>query len=74
MFKYKLNHDIDEQTCLSYYLVLTHRFSSYFTESGLYTKSYSIGQTRWNGLKIGECGLNKMINKFVHQYCDLISI
>ena len=32
----------------------------------IYTKSYSIGQTRWNGLKIGECGLNNMINKFVH--------
>ena len=40
----------------------------------IYTKSYSIGQNRWNGLKIGECGLNNVINKFVHQYCDLICI
>ena len=65
MFKYKLNHNIDGQTCLSYYSVLTHRFSSHSTESGLYKKSYSVGQTRWNDLKIGECGLNNMINKFV---------
>ena len=28
MSKYKLNHNINEQTCLSYYLVHTHRFSS----------------------------------------------
>ena len=37
----------------------------------VYTEWYSGGQTRWNGLKIGECVLNNVINKFVHQYCDL---
>ena len=38
----------------------------------VYTEWYSKGQTRWNGLKIGECVLNNVVNKFVHQYCDLI--
>ena len=36
----------------------------------VYTERYSRGQTRWNGLKIGECVINNVINKFVHQYCD----
>ena len=40
----------------------------------LYIEWYSGGQTRWNGLKIGECVLNNVVNKFVYQYCDLICI
>ena len=35
MPKYKLNHNIDEQTCLPHYLVHTRRFSSHSIESGL---------------------------------------
>ena len=42
MFKYKLNHNIDEQTCLSYYLVHTHRFSSHSNKSGLYCMTLRI--------------------------------
>ena len=40
----------------------------------IYTKWCSRGQTRWNGLKIAECGLNNMINKCVYQNGDLICI
>ena len=45
-----------------------------FLHNTVYTEWYSRGQTQWNGLKIGECVLHNVINKFVHQYCDLIGI
>ena len=42
MFKYKLNDNIDEQTCLSYHLVHTRQFSSHPIESGLYCMTLCI--------------------------------
>ena len=42
MSKYKLNHNFVEQTCLSYYLVHTHRFLSHSIESVLYCMTLCI--------------------------------
>ena len=54
MPKYKLNHNIDEQTCLSHYLVHTHRFSSHSLESGLYCITLCIlYYIRRKGWKLG---------------------
>ena len=54
MPKYKLNHNIDEQTCLSHYLVHTHRFSSHSIESGLYCITLCIlYYIRRKGWKLG---------------------
>ena len=48
MPKYKLNHNVDEQTCLSHYLVHTHRFSSHSIESSLYCITLCIRRKGWN--------------------------
>ena len=54
MPKYKLNHNIDEQTCLSHYLVHTHRFSSHSIESGLHCITLCIlYYVRRKGWKLG---------------------
>ena len=54
MPKYKLNHNIDEQTCLPHYLVHTHRFSSHSIESGLHCITLCIlYYVRRKGWKLG---------------------
>ena len=66
MLKYKLNHNI-EQTCLSHYLVHTHRFSSHSIVwpplyHSVYTVLYKTQRLEaWRRAKLGE---SKIATKF----------
>ena len=77
MPKYKLNHNIDEQTCLSHYLVHTHRFSSHSIESGLYcitvyTELYKT--QRLEARRRAKLGESKIATKFADKTLGNASI
>ena len=74
MPKHRLNHNINEHTCLLRFHRVCPLLYHFLCASYIFiacTKCCSLGQAGWNGRKIGKCGLNNLMNKRVHQYCDL---